>query len=43
MPLDCPVCGEKFEDQRKLNKHIQAKHKGEIKLIKLEHPQRDKR
>jgi uncharacterized C2H2 Zn-finger protein len=41
--LDCPVCGEKFEDQRKLNKHIQAKHKGEIKLTKLEHPQRDKR
>ncbi|MBS7633882.1 hypothetical protein KEJ34_00015 [Candidatus Bathyarchaeota archaeon] len=43
MQTDCPICGEKFEDPKKLNKHIQTKHKDKIKLIKLEHPQRDKR
>jgi uncharacterized C2H2 Zn-finger protein len=41
--LDCPICGERFQDQRKLNKHIQSKHEDEIRLIKLEHPYRNKR
>jgi len=42
MPLDCSLCGERFENQEELGRHLQTKHRNKVKLIILEHPVRPK-
>ena len=42
MTWDCSLCGERFENQEELSRHLRTRHKNKVKLIKLEHPLRPK-
>jgi len=42
VPWDCTLCGERFESQEKLNRHLRKKHRDKVKLTILEHPVRPK-
>ncbi len=42
MPLSCSLCGERFEGQEELNRHLRTKHGDRVKLTILEHPVRPK-
>ncbi|MGQ9515462.1 MAG: hypothetical protein ACUVTL_10535 [Thermoproteota archaeon] len=41
--MECEFCGEKFEKQEELNKHLRFKHKDKIRLAIFEHPEKKAR
>ncbi|MGQ9691859.1 MAG: C2H2-type zinc finger protein [Thermoproteota archaeon] len=38
MPWNCEFCGESFENQEALSRHLRRKHRSKVKLAILEHP-----
>jgi hypothetical protein len=38
VPWDCEFCGERFENNEALIKHLRRKHRDKVKLTILEHP-----
>ncbi|MGB9728068.1 MAG: C2H2-type zinc finger protein [Nitrososphaeria archaeon] len=39
---DCPLCGKKFGDEEKLNRHLRTVHRDKVRLEKFEHPEHKK-
>jgi len=37
MPWDCPLCGERFKNQKELNRHLRTKHRNKVGLTIFEH------
>jgi len=42
LPPSCEFCGESFEDQEALVRHLRKEHRNKVKLAKLEHPMKPK-
>jgi hypothetical protein len=42
LSLKCEFCGESFENQEELGRHLREKHRNKVKLAILEHPVRPK-
>jgi uncharacterized C2H2 Zn-finger protein len=39
MQIKCPLCGEKFNSEEELNRHLRQSHSKKVRLEKLEHPE----
>ncbi|MEM2739446.1 MAG: C2H2-type zinc finger protein [Candidatus Bathyarchaeia archaeon] len=42
MSFLCPFCDERFESQDEVNKHLRRRHRDKVRLVRFEHPEREK-